>query len=52
MGIASFKLGDFEDALMAYQKAEELNPDHAQLKYNMGLAEFKQENIMKAKEYF
>lgn len=52
LGVAYFKQQDFEQAMAFYRKAEELNPQHAQLKYNMGLAEFKQENITNAKEYF
>jgi hypothetical protein len=36
-------LGDYESAIRAFSKAEQLNADDAQLHYNLGLSNFKLE---------
>lgn len=43
LGVALYKSGDYENAIRAYQKAEEINGEEAQLHYNLGLANFKLE---------
>ncbi|CDW78380.1 tpr repeat [Stylonychia lemnae] len=43
LGVSLYKQGDYENAIRAFQKAEEINSDDAQLQYNLGLAYFKLE---------
>lgn len=43
LGIALYKANEFESALRAFARAEFINPDDAQLQYNLGLSNFKLE---------
>lgn len=43
LGVSLYKTKEYESAIKAFQRAEEINPEDAQLHYNLGLANFKLE---------
>jgi Flp pilus assembly protein TadD len=42
-GISLYKQSEFDGAIRAFSKAEQINSNDAQLQYNLGLANFKNE---------
>ena len=52
LGISLYKLGDYDTAIRAFEKAEQINSDDAQLHYNLGLSNFKLEQYDQAVDHF
>jgi tetratricopeptide (TPR) repeat protein len=51
LGLALYKLGAYDQAIKAYVRSAELNPNDAQLHYNLGLAYFKEEKYSLSVEH-
>jgi len=51
LGVSLYKVGDFENAVKAFQRAEEIQAEDAQLHYNLGLANFKLEQYNQAVDH-
>ena len=47
-----YKQGKFSLSILAFNKAESINSEDAQLQYNLGLANFKIEMYSQAVEHF
>jgi Ca-activated chloride channel homolog len=51
-GGQAFARGDYAGAAEAYAKAQETDPDSAEVAYNLGVAYYKQGELAKAKKFF
>lgn len=52
LGNTYLKIEDYENAKTNLSKAYEINPNMYQALYKLGVIEFRQENLVKAQEYF
>ena len=51
LGVSFYKTGEHDNAIRAFQKAEAINSEDAQLQYNLGLANFKLEQYNQAVDH-
>ena len=51
LGVALYKIGAYGKAIKSFLKSNELNPNDAQLQYNLGLSYFKEEQYTLAVEH-